>query len=958
MKRGDFFKYSSLALVFSGAWLGSGPAGHAENIAAWGMDYYGSVTVPSGLGSIVAICGGAFHALGLRTDSTVASWGYDPYYCCVPDGLSNVVAIASGLDHDLALRSDGTVVEWGAMSAVPAGLSNVISIAGGRSHSLVAKSDGTCVTWGWMSGPAYVPPGLSNVVAVAAGFDNSVALKSDGTVVGWGNSGAATPRLAVNDVATISAGYSGGVALRSNGTVVTWGSLPAPPPGLTNVARIAAKWFWGLAWQTDGTLVAWGDNYGGQLDVPNRLTNVIAIAAEEYTGLVLVGDGPPQSLWTLSNVVGLAEGTVSFNGAAVGTEPLSYQWRRAGTNLLGAAMPVLTLTNIQPEQAGLYSVIVSNAYGAVTNSGAVLTLTPALITAQPTHQTIYGGDTATNSVGAQGPGLQYQWRFLGTNLPGQTNAQVAIANVTTNNAGEYTVMVSNTYGSVASSNATLTVVPIAITAQPAGQSLYVNDRATFSVVAARNGPFTYQWRFNGDDLPGATDSILTIVGLRTTNSGSYSVVVANPYGVIESSNAVLNVLDTAPIISSQPASRGVYPGGSASFLVAADGSKPLNYQWLLNGANIPDATNAALLLTNLTTANVGIYSVRVSNPVGSTLSSNATLTFLSVVTWGQTNYAELGNIPVGLTNVIAVAAGSGHSVALKSDGKVVVWGDNYWGQTNVPANLSNVVAIAAAWNHTLALKSNGTVVSWGDLTTVPAALTNAVAIAAGDAHSLALKADGTVVAWGTGTATNVPANLSNVVAIAAGGYFSVALKRNGTLTTWGAAIPTSGMTNVTAISANEFPLVAIKADGTLVASGVTPPPPGLSNVVSVAAGRYHALALKSDGTVTNWTGIGPATPAGLTNVAVIASGQNHCLAIIGNGPPRRQALPADLERNTGSFSLSLPTHCGRVYALEYLNSLSETNWTPLPLAAGNGGVITLTDMTATSPQRFYRVRQW
>ena len=175
--------------------------------------------------------------------------------------------------------------------------------------------------------------------------------------------------------------------------------------------------------------------------------------------------------------------------------------------------------------------------------------------------------------------------------------------------------------------------------------------------------------------------------------------------------------------------------------------------------NIPPATTAPLLLTNLRT-NSGNYSVLVSNPVGSVLSSNAALTFLVVVTWGQTNYSGLNLVPLDLTNVLAVAAGNIHSVALKSNGRVVVWGDNSHGQTNVPANVSNVMSIAAGAYHTLALKTNGTVVSWGDMTTVPAGLTNVIAISAGDGHSLALQADGTVAAWGSGSATNVPADLT------------------------------------------------------------------------------------------------------------------------------------------------------------------------------------------------------
>ena len=70
-------------------------------------------------------------------------------------------------------------------------------------------------------------------------------------------------------------------------------------------------------------------------------------------------------------------------------------------------------------------------------------------------------------------------------------------------------------------------------------------------------------------------------------------------------------------------------------------------------------------------------------------------------------------MPSGLSNVVAIAAGESHSLALTAEGRVVAWGGNYYGQTNVPSGLSNVVAIAAGWYHSLALTAEGRVVAWG-----------------------------------------------------------------------------------------------------------------------------------------------------------------------------------------------------------------------------------------------------
>ena len=160
-------------------------------------------------------------------------------------------------------------------------------------------------------------------------------------------------------------------------------------------------------------------------------------------------------------------------------------------------------------------------------------------------------------------------------------------------------------------------------------------------------------------------------------------------------------------------------------------------------------------------------------------------------------------MPVGLSNIVTIAAGANHSLALKSDGTVIGWGNNSGGQTNVPVGLSNVVAIAAGSYSSLALRSDGTVVQWGADFPPPAGLSNLVAIASGSYHKLALKNDGTVVAWGPNgdVGTNVPVGLSNVVVIAAGGFNSLALKTDGTIVSWGYLTNApAGLSNVVAIA--------------------------------------------------------------------------------------------------------------------------------------------------------------
>lgn len=216
----------------------------------------------------------------------------------------------------------------------------------------------------------------------------------------------------------------------------------------------------------------------------------------------------------------------------------------------------------------------------------------------------------------------------------------------------------------------------------------------------------------------------------------------------------------------------------------------------------------------------------------------------TVVAWGD-NAAGQTDVPVGLTGVAAIAAGYYHTVALKSDGTVVAWGKNSHGQTtgtptlttpqSATANpvtlngqtLSGVIAIAAGDLHTLALKNDGTVVVWGgSQAPIPAGLTGITAIAAGGYHDIALKGDGTVVAWGRNNEgqTNAPTNLTGVTAIAAGERHSLALKSDGMVTGWGAGQMSTG----------NFPEY-----GQAIFSG------SLSGVTAVAAGGFHTLAVFS-----------------------------------------------------------------------------------------------------------------
>lgn len=268
-----------------------------------------------------------------------------------------------------------------------------------------------------------------------------------------------------------------------------------------------------------------------------------------------------------------------------------------------------------------------------------------------------------------------------------------------------------------------------------------------------------------------------------------------------------------------------------------------------------------------------------------------------VYAWGDNSNGQT-NLPITLTNVVKIAAGYYHGLALRSNGTVISWGNNSNGQTNNQPTLTNVIAIAGGGYHSLALRSNGLVYGWGLNTagqrTIPPSLNGVKAISAGSTHSMALRTNGIVVAWGNNGSgqTNVPPGLSSVVAISAGDNHCLALRNDGTVAGWGedfsdqATVP-ANITNIMAIAAGYHHNVVLRSNGTVTAWGVnvygeTTIPPGLSNVVAVAAGYFHSAALRSDGTVVAWgqdfSGV-TNVPVGLNSVTAIAAGWEFGLAL-------------------------------------------------------------------------------
>ncbi len=382
---------------------------------------------------------------------------------------------------------------------------------------------------------------------------------------------------------------------------------------------------------------------------------------------------------------------------------------------------------------------------------------------------------------------------------------------------------------------------------------------------------------------------------------------------------------------------------------------------------------------------------------------------------------------------VAIAAGWDHSLALCSDGTVVAWGRNDHGQlgdnttTNrlvpVPVNTNSgvsalygktVVAIAAGWGHSLALCSDGRVVAWGrndygqlgDNSTTsrlaPVAVnTNSgsalygktvVAIAAGGYDGLALCSDGTVAAWGnnqfgslgdnTTTQRSIPVAVSTdtnsalygqaVVAIAAGVYHSLALCSNSTVAAWGNN--RFGQLGDNTTSNRSVPVSVNTNSGVSAIYG--------RMVAAIATGQGHSLALCSDSTLAAWGDdscgeLGDnsyftqrnapvtvnSTPLAASQRFTRVSGGSAAydtLALVAAPPASEIVLTGSRTLTSGWFQFGFSNTPGAFFSV--LAATNPTvpliNWPSLTgLTEVSAGQFQFTDpQAANNARRFYRVR--
>lgn len=222
-------------------------------------------------------------------------------------------------------------------------------------------------------------------------------------------------------------------------------------------------------------------------------------------------------------------------------------------------------------------------YALLTSSGPA----PIIIFQPTSTQFVLVGTNAFFSVAASGEGpLSYQWYFENHALPGQNASSLLLSDVQLTNAGNYTVVIANSSGSVTSAPAALMVgSPPVILTQPKDQVGYWGYSATFSVMVADAPPIFYQWYFDGSAIPSATNATLVLTNLEFNNAGPYWVTVSNMYGGTVSTEATL-------LVNPAGISLGVYPGLTITGAIGK--SFVIQYSVNLRQSNWTTITNVTL----------------------------------------------------------------------------------------------------------------------------------------------------------------------------------------------------------------------------------------------------------------------------------------------------------------------------------------------------------------------------
>lgn len=572
-------------------------------IVVWGWEESGQNNVPDGLTNVKQVGIGGDHCLALKNDGTVVGWGSNEKgQITIPAGLTAVRSISAGRDMSLLLLEDGTVRHLGINAAqLPNNLTGVTAVAAGWGHGLALSSDGTVVAWGDNSdGQATVPAGLGNVKQIGAGHLHSVALKNDGTIVAWGSNElrqVSLPRgLPAVETIAVAENHVMGLILGTNAPFfigvpqsqdLSWGSSAFFYTNVESVSTVTYRWqrkaAGSSAWIDLVDDAIYSGSAGSVLAVsgvtPSMNGDQFRCVATDAEGRSSASSAASLSVTVLPTYFFHQPGNLSvtsgdyaaFSAYANGTH-LTLRWQRlpagsaawvdlvAGDTYAGVDQSGMTILRTTYAMNGdQFRCIAGNGYLAdVISEPATLTVVPRPLafSLQTADVDLPWGQNASLRIAVVGEApFQYRWQRRvagattwsdlddGEAYGGTRTAELTIADgILAWNGDQFRCIVIDALGSeVTSATVTLRVVfgaPAAAT-WPTSGTPTAGGGVTFSVITPADPAASYQWRYDGQPLPGATEAQLTITDLDDAAAGAYDVVFTRGDGSVFVSQPVL-----------------------------------------------------------------------------------------------------------------------------------------------------------------------------------------------------------------------------------------------------------------------------------------------------------------------------------------------------------------------------------------------------------------------------------
>jgi pectate lyase len=364
----------------------------------------------------------------------------------------------------------GTSGDWTSQISGPGNTNNFSGFANGGQYLLqfaVQRADAVSliisVTWQNLATGASLATSVTDSAASTFNFDG-IALRPSGN-------GSTATNIVFNEVRVdvISSGTAPAISTQPLDQSVFVGQNATFNVIATGSAPLSYQWYYNnnavLTNATSASLTitnAQVTDTGGYSVTVSNANGSVSSGTANLT--VTVPTAPSVVTQPQSQTV-LPGQSVSFSVSAGGSAPLSYQWYyNTNTLLTNATSTALTLTNVQPANAGAYSVVVSNFVSTATSTNAILSVNTNPVapsfTSQPVSQVVLIGGTAIfNAVAAGTATITYQWDKNGSPISGATLATLTLANVQATDAGSYTLTASNSVGGAVSSAAILTVTP-------------------------------------------------------------------------------------------------------------------------------------------------------------------------------------------------------------------------------------------------------------------------------------------------------------------------------------------------------------------------------------------------------------------------------------------------------------------------------------------------------------------